>query len=111
MAWMRYIYSFGLMLVILPCLAQYDFHNKPKIEKSVHVGGAYFYGDIGGRQKNALLLFGYEELDFSATKPTIGVGLKRNFNKYVAVKTGFNLCVFGTVRCKNHTQRVVIQET
>lgn len=88
MAWMRYIYSFGLMLVILPCLAQYDFHNKPKIEKSVHVGGAYFYGDIGGRQKNALLLFGYEELDFSATKPNIGVGLKRNFNKYVAVKTG-----------------------
>ena len=111
MAWMRYIYSFGLMLVILPCLAQYDFHNKPKIEKSVHVGGAYFYGDIGGRQKNALLLFGYEELDFSATKPTIGVGFKKKFQQICGGQNRFNLCVFGTVRCKIHTQRVVTQET
>lgn len=35
-----------------------------------------------------MLLFGYEELDFSATKPSFGLGLRHNFNKYVAVRGG-----------------------
>ena len=85
---LRYIFSLGFMLSMIQAEAQYDFHNKPKVEKSIHIGGAFFYGDIGGRQKNSILLFGYEELDFSATKPSFGVGLKRNFNKYLAAKAG-----------------------
>ena len=84
------IFAFVALLISAPVFGQYDFHNKPGIEKFGHIGGSYFFGDIGGRQKNSILLMGYEDLDLSATKPTLGVGLRKNFNKYVAARTGLS---------------------
>ncbi len=73
-----------------PVFAQYDFYNKPKVEKFAYIGGSYFFGDIGGRQKNSVLLFGYEDLDLSATKPCLGAGIRQNFNQLLALRTGLS---------------------
>jgi hypothetical protein len=44
----------GLMMLVQEAKRQYDFHNKPSLEKCGYVGGSYFFGDIGGRQNNII---------------------------------------------------------
>jgi hypothetical protein len=60
------------------------------LEKFYQIGGSFFFGDISGRQKNSLVLFGYEDFDLSATKPSFGAGIRYNFHRYFAVRTTVN---------------------
>ncbi len=78
------------MLVSSNAMGQYSFSRKPSIEKFFHVGGAYFFGDLGGRNRNSVLIMGYEEIDIVKTKPNLGFGLRRNFNKYISIRGNFN---------------------
>lgn len=100
---LQYIATLVLLGVTTVCSAQYDFHNKPKIEKFAQIGGSFFFGDIGGRQQNSLLILGYEELDFSATKPSASVGLRRNFNKYIAVRSSVNYAFLAQSDAKSYS--------
>ena len=68
---------------------QNDFYNKPKYERFVSAGPAYFFGDIGGPTKNPIYFMGYSELDFKNSRPSLTFGIKRNLNKVFALRGSF----------------------
>jgi hypothetical protein len=86
----RIIVLLGFLLLGQASYAQYDLFNKPQTERFIQIGGGYFFGDIGGRQKNSLLILGYEGVDFASTKPSFGFGLKHNFTQYFALRGSVN---------------------
>ncbi|MFT5511679.1 MAG: hypothetical protein ACI8SE_000072 [Bacteroidia bacterium] len=50
-----------------------------------------------------ILLLGYEEIDFSATKPSVGVGQRKNFNKFIALRVGMSYAFLAQSDAKSYS--------
>ncbi len=73
-----------------PCMAQYSFYNKPKIEKWFYGGGGHFFGDLGGKQADGVTIGGYDEIDFTNFRPAFGAGIRYNATRWFALRVGLN---------------------
>ncbi len=78
-------------LVGLGCsfaMAQYDFYNKPVLEKWYSLGVNHFYGDLGGKQLNGTTIAGYDDFDFSNLQAYVGLGVRYNPTRWLAFRVG-----------------------
>lgn len=69
-------------------IAQYDFYNKPVLEKWYTLGVNHFYGDLGGKQLNGTTIGGYDDFDLSNLQAFAGIGLRYNAKRWLAFRVG-----------------------
>jgi len=62
--------------------------NKPRKEWVLGVGAANFLGELGGANREGTNFV--RDLEFSATRPSVAIGLRYKFSKRWAVKGGFH---------------------
>lgn len=91
---MKLHHVFGIIFIYgfasLPTYGQNNFKRKKPFEASFSLGTGHFFGDLGGRQKNGVLFLGYEDLDFSSSKPAVGANLVYNWKDWIAFGAGLN---------------------
>lgn len=91
---MRLLHAIGLVIICgftsLTTYGQNNFKRKKPFDFSISGGTSHFFGDLGGRQKNAMVLFGYDDLDLSSSKPSLTCGLRFNVKDWLAFDAGLS---------------------
>ncbi len=88
---MNFLKITSCFIVVMCCVtassAQYYQQGRPELEWHAGWGTTAFFGDIGGTSRSGANISGLDGTDLSTVNPAYIVGLRKNFNPHVALRT------------------------